>query len=248
MIPYIVETNSLYKSFRLGFQDTNILSGINIQIPSGDFRVIFGPSGAGKSTLLHTILGLEKPTSGKVFIMGKDIYSLGGDDEISEFRRTHIGMIYQQPNWIKALSVVENVAFPLSFLGIPKSDTLRMAWQQLMKIKLDSWVSHFPAQLSSGQQQKAALARALVTNPTIIVADEPTGNLDNASGIELMEILRDLNQRENKTIIMVTHDLEYLRFAKSATQILDGRVQAEYDSAGLQQLAQTLPSRKVLHA
>ena len=136
-------------------------------------------------------------------------------------------MIYQQANWIKALTVVENVAFPLSLLGVRKDQSLVKAWEALTQIGMKNWSNHAPTELSSGQQQKVALARALITDAQIIVADEPTGNLDYNSGQELMSMLVDLNSK-GKTVIMVTHDLEYLKYSKTAVQMLDGKVEGIY--------------------
>jgi len=224
----IISTTDIFKSFTVGSQTVNILKGISVTLAKGDFTVIFGPSGCGKSTLLHIILGLEPPTSGQVSILGQNLYGLGDEDQRSDFRKRHIGMVYQQPNWIKSLSVAENVAFPLILLGTPKTDALQRALQVLTQVEMQEWANYRPTDLSSGQQQRIALARALVTDPEIIIADEPTGNLDYEGGQTLMKMLRDMSETKSKTVVMVTHDLDYIRFSKSAIHILDGKLMGVY--------------------
>ena len=225
----IIQVKNLSKSFHVGAGDVSILKDINFEIAACDFMIIFGPSGCGKSTLLHTILGLEEPSSGTISILGQNQYDGISEDKRSEFRKKHIGMIYQQPNWIRSLTVLENVAFPLSLLGIEKEARTAKAFAMLEKVGMVNWASYIPTELSSGQQQKVALARALITDPEIIIADEPTGNLDFESGQELMQILTILNVEQNKTIVMVTHDLEYLKYAKNTIKMIDGKIVSEYD-------------------
>ncbi|KKR05700.1 MAG: ABC transporter related protein [candidate division WS6 bacterium GW2011_GWF2_39_15] len=221
----VIKIESLSKSFHVGIQDVPVLRGITLDISSSDFTIIYGPSGCGKSTLLHTILGLEKPTSGSIKFFGVDLYSADlNEDDRSELRKKSIGMVYQQPNWIKSLTVIENVAFPLSLIGVPKVTRLEAAKKELEKLGMISWSNYKPSELSSGQQQKVALARALITDPQIIIADEPTGNLDYESGLELMNVLAELNLVDRKTILMVTHDLEYLRYTKSSIHMLNGEI------------------------
>lgn len=240
----VIKLENIKKDFILGQQTVNILKGISHEVVDGDFLVIIGPSGCGKSTLLHILLGLEPPTSGKVNILGTDIYENTTEDDRSTFRKNHIGMVYQQPNWIKAINVIENVAFPLLLRGISHSESLKMALETLKILKMESWADNMPTELSGGQQQKIALCRALVVNPELIVADEPTGNLDFNSGQELMELLVEFNRRDKKTIIMVTHDLEYLKFAKSAIRMLDGTIVQSYDQAGLEKFMQSSQNKR----
>jgi len=226
----IIDIKKIAKSFLVGNQQIPVLKDINFQVNSGDFLIIFGPSGCGKSTLLHTILGLETPTSGSIDFFGKSLYSQSTEDDRSEFRKKNIGMVYQQPNWIKALNVVENVEFPLILTGIDQSSRRQKAIKFLTELEMQSWAEYHPSELSSGQQQKVALVRALITDPKIIIADEPTGNLDYDSGRELMLLLSRLNQ-QGKTIIMVTHDLEYIRYSKTAIRMLDGQVLKHYPNS-----------------
>lgn len=224
----IIQVKNVSKSFHVGAGDVPVLKDINFEVTMSDFMIIFGPSGCGKSTLLHTILGLEEPSSGTIIILGQNLYDGITEDQRSEFRKKHIGMIYQQPNWVRSLTVLENVAFPLSLLGIEKEQRTTSAFSMLEKVNMVNWASYLPTELSSGQQQKVALARALITDPEIIIADEPTGNLDFESGLELMQILTKLNTEQSKTIVMVTHDLEYLKYAKNTVKMIDGKIVNEY--------------------
>ncbi|NTV31338.1 ABC transporter ATP-binding protein [candidate division WWE3 bacterium] len=224
----VIRMSDVSKTFKVGDQDVQVLHGVNFFINKGDFVIIFGPSGSGKSTILHIMLGLESPTTGEVFIFQNNLYGTGREDDRLAFRKQKIGMIYQQPNWIKALNVVENVGFPLMLLGIDKLTSLNRAMQALDSIGMKKWATYSPTELSSGQQQKVALARGLINDPEIIIADEPTGNLDYTSGQDLMELMVRLSAEEGKTIVMVTHDLEYIKYAKSVIRIFDGGVAGIY--------------------
>lgn len=262
----IIRVEHLSKSFPVGAQMVPVLKDVSFTVEPLDFLIIFGPSGCGKSTLLHTLIGLEPPTSGKVIFLGKDLYgektssikspvsrrgnkknktlntkhlmpnANSGEDERSEFRKRHIGMVYQQPNWIRSLTVVENVAFPLLLLGQEREKSLAEAREMLAALEMSLWQDYLPSELSSGQQQRVALARALINSPKVIIADEPTGNLDYESGQELMELLVDLNKKQGHTIIMVTHDLEYLDFATKVIKMLDGRLVAFYEEKDKEKL------------
>ena len=241
----IIKVINLTKIFKVGLNDIPVLRGISFEINKGDFCIIIGPSGSGKSTLLHSLLGLEVPTEGKVVMLDKDIYFESNEDTRSEFRKQHIGMVYQQPNWVKSLSVLENVCFPLVLTGIPKIQALQLGIQHLNSIGMRAWAGYRPTELSGGQQQKCAVARALVTNPEIVVADEPTGNLDYESGQNLMELFSKLNTT-GKTIIMVTHDLEYLKYGNSAVRILDGKVEKVYRGEEKEKIASEIKSKKLI--
>lgn len=225
----VIQIKNLFKSFITGTGEISVLKDVSLDIDEGDFLIIFGPSGCGKSTLLHVMLGLEEPSKGEVFFLGKNLYNKTSEDDRSSLRKNHIGMVYQQPYWVKALSVLENVAFPLLLLGQDEKQSLARAERILEVVEMNNWANFVPTELSSGQQQKISLARALITDPEIIVADEPTGNLDSESSQELMQLLADLNKSRNKTIIMVTHDMEYLKFAKRSVRIFDGKIAGIYD-------------------
>jgi putative ABC transport system ATP-binding protein len=239
-----IQIKNIKKSFKVGQQEVSILKDISFEIHKGDFMIIFGPSGCGKSTLLHTILGLEEPSSGSIQILGTDFYKQGDEDARSDFRKKHLGMVYQQPNWIKALNVIENVSFPLQLLGIEKVQGLKKAEEILKIVGMMDWFEYIPTELSSGQQQRVALARSIITDPEIIIADEPTGNLDFESGQKLMQLLMDLNQNRKKTIVMVTHDLEYLTFSSKVIHIFDGKLLGEYSSEDKKKLLNSLRLKK----
>lgn len=232
----IIEVTDVQKSFTVGSQLVQVLHQITLEITMGDFVIIVGPSGCGKSTLLHIILGLEQPSAGDVTFLGEKIYNNTTEDYRSDFRKKHIGMVYQQSNWVKSMTVAENVAFPMLLLGMDKVVARDRAFELLTKLKMQEWGDYMPSELSGGQQQRVSMARALANNPEIIIADEPTGNLDYQTGQEVMQLLRDLNTKEKKTVVMVTHDLEYLKYANRAIKIFDGRVQATYTESQINDL------------
>jgi len=218
----IIDIRGITKVFRVKTQDVLVLKKINLEIKEGGFSIIFGPSGCGKSTLLHIILGLEPPTTGTVHFFDFNLYTYS-EDQRSEFRKNNIGMVYQQSNWIKSLTVLENVAFAVSLLGFDKAKAKEKAREVLKMVDMVGWADYLPTELSSGQQQKVSLARALVTDPKVIIADEPTGNLDYQSGVELMQLFKNL-ESQGKTIIIVTHNVENIDFATSVIQMFDGEV------------------------
>lgn len=222
----LIQTTDLHKSFHVGTGDVEVLKGINITIGSGEFAIIFGPSGCGKSTMLHTLLGLEAPTSGKVLVEGKDFYGMT-EDERSLYRRHKVGMIYQQALWVSSFSVIDNVSFPLHLLDTDPSQIRAKALASLTKVGMEQWADYTPTELSSGQQQKVSLARSMMIDPVVIVADEPTGNLDTVSGQELIATFSSLVD-QGKSIVMVTHDLEYLKYATKIFHMVDGQVVEEY--------------------
>lgn len=243
----IITVKKVNKSFQVGTQSVAVLKDISFEIETGDFVIIFGPSGCGKSTLLHTLLGLEPPTSGSVMTLEQSVYgNLGikSEDERAEFRKRHVGMVYQQANWIKSLSVIENIAFPLKLLGTFKDKAISQSEIMLRSVGMIEHRDYIPSELSSGQQQKIALARALVTNPELIIADEPTGNLDFESGQELMLMLTKLNKELKKTVIMVTHDLEYLSYAKTAIRMFDGMVVGIYKDGDKNKLMSEIKGKR----
>jgi len=219
----IIKTENLKKSFFVKIGKIEVLKGINLEIKKGDFGIIFGPSGCGKSTLLHTLIGLEKPTEGKVYFEEKDLYALN-EDERADLREKKIGMLYQQPTWITSLRVLENVALPLILQGYSFEKASPLALSALAQMGMEKWKDFFPQELSSGQQQRIGLARAIVSNPDFLIADEPTGNLDEKSGERLLEFLKWQNQVFGRTILMVTHDLRYLSYGNVFYQMLDGKI------------------------
>jgi len=243
MAESILKIEDVKMDFKVGEQIVPVLKGINMEIKSGDFAVIFGPSGCGKSTLLHCILGMEKPTSGRVLLDNQDLSPMT-EDEIVKFRKTRIGIVFQQSIWIKSLNVVENVSFPNILKGMRIEEAQKLALETLKEVKLDGWADHHPSSLSSGQQQRVSLARALTLDPLVIVADEPTGNLDTVAGDELINLLSKLNKEQGKTIIMVTHDLEYLKFANKLFHIIDGLLVEEFDGKNISKATKSLRCKK----
>lgn len=219
----VINVNTLSKTFEVKASHVPVLKDINLKVEGGEFIIITGPSGCGKSTLLHILLGLEPPTGGSVEFLGHQLYHGMSEDERTEIRKKDVGMVYQQPNWIKALTVLENIMFALRINGQTNEEAKKKALAVLQMVGMDNWQDYIPTELSSGQQQKVALARAVVTNPQIVIADEPTGNLDFKSGQELMELLKKLNS-EGRTVIMVTHDLEYMSFASRSLIMFDGKI------------------------
>lgn len=200
-----VELINITKSYRRGSEIISVLSDINLSISEGEFLAIMGPSGSGKSTLLNLIAGIDRPDSGKVIVSGTDITTLS-EDELARWRAFHVGFIFQFYNLIPVLTALENVELPLLLTGLSKNDRKSHAITALRIVGLEHRLNHYPSELSGGEQQRVAIARAIVTDPSIIVADEPTGDLDKYSAEQVLELLGGLNSQFNKTIIMVTHD------------------------------------------
>lgn len=221
-----IQAQNVGKTFQMGDQSIEVLKNINLEIEEGDFAIIFGPSGSGKSTLLHCLLGLEKPTTGTISVEKKDFYAMT-EDERAIYRRHRVGMIYQQGLWIHSLNAFENVVFALHLLDYNAEMMREKGMKVLKQVGMDEWATHGPSELSSGQQQKLSLARALVIDPVLIVADEPTGNLDTVSGKNLINTFMELNDK-GLTIMMITHDLSYLKYATKLVHMIDGELVEVY--------------------
>lgn len=219
----VIKIENLVKKFDLGAVTVNALNGVTLEIYSGEFVIFFGPSGCGKSTLMSMIAGLQPPTSGKILIRGEDLSKLS-QDELAYHRRTKIGMVFQAFNLITSMNVLENIALPLTFARIPKRRRMARAANLLDTVGLSDYKYHTPSELSGGQQQKIALARSLVANPWIILADEPTGNLDSKSSNDVMRLLIKLNRKSKRTVILITHNPDYLIYADRVFHLKDGRV------------------------
>jgi putative ABC transport system ATP-binding protein len=215
----IEQVSKEYKMDGITFQ---ALKDVSVSIKQGEFVAIMGPSGSGKSTLMHIIGCLDRPTSGNVFIEGKNIFT-ANDTELAEIRNTHIGFVFQQFNLLRKTPAIANVELPLVYANVPPIERKKRAKMLLEEVGLAEKINNFPSQLSGGQQQRVAIARALVTNPSIILADEPTGNLDSKSGADIMNMFKDLHSR-GKTIVLVTHDENVARNAKRIIRISDGEV------------------------
>lgn len=220
----MVKLDHVNKGFRVGKKRRlKVLKKIDLNLYRGEFVIIFGPSGCGKSTLLHTMLGLETPEKGKVYLMRRCLNWLS-EDERAIWRRQHVGIVFQQSNWVRSLTVVENVSYPLYLTGLDEAEIRGKAMEQLRLVGMDYVADKKPMELSGGEQQKVALARALITDPDVIIADEPTGNLDSKSSSELITLLIKLNREMRKSVIMVTHDAQFLPFATRRVIMKDGRI------------------------
>jgi putative ABC transport system ATP-binding protein len=217
----VIEGKDIFKEFSMGETVTRVLNGISIQISRGEFVSIMGPSGSGKSTLLYIMGGLDSPTRGSVQLSGEDI-SRFDDQKKSVMRRRKIGFVFQFYNLIPNLNVEENVLLPVLLDGKNTKEHQQQLNKILEIVGLSDRRKHTPRELSGGQQQRVAIARALINNPDIIFADEPTGNLDSHTGIEIMKLLKEINREENKTIIMVTHSPEAARFSSRVVNVQDG--------------------------
>ena len=219
----VLRLENIKKSFLIGKHRVEVLKDIDLSILEGEMAIIHGPSGCGKSTMLHTMLGLEEPDKGKVFLDGRCLYYLD-EDARAMWRRERVGIIFQQSNWVKSLKVWENVAYPLFLTGKSDIEIKSLAMAALGKAGVEKMALKRPMDLSGGEQQKVQLARALVSDPAILVADEPTGNLDTQSSMELMKLLLTLNRKNGKTMVMVTHDDGFLPLATRIIEMEDGRV------------------------
>lgn len=216
----IIELKNISKSFKTKFVITRALNSISLAINESEFVAITGPSGCGKSTLLSVIGVLDKADSGEYILAGVNIDSLNASQK-SQVRNKHIGFIFQPFNLIEEFSAIENVILPLKYMGIPKKEAHAKAFEVLKKVGLEKRINHYPSQLSGGQQQRVAIARALVTSPDIILADEPTGNLDLESGKAVMSILLNLYE-SGQTILLVTHDEQLAKLASKQVRLIDG--------------------------
>lgn len=201
----LVSVENIHKSYRRGSQSISVLRGIDLSVGRGDFIALMGPSGSGKTTLLNLIAGLDRPDQGSLIVAGTDITQLGELD-LARWRAIHIGFIFQFYNLLPVLTGLENVELPLLLRNLSRRERREHAMTALELVGLADRVKHTPRELSGGQQQRVAIARAIVTDPTLVVADEPTGDLDKNSAMEVLELLEQLNREFNKTIIMVTHD------------------------------------------
>jgi len=219
----VVKIQDIHKDFTLGTNVVNVLKGVSIEIKRGEFVMLMGPSGCGKSTLLHVVYGLEPPTQGSVHVEDESIWDHSKNWR-AFFRNQYIGFIPQQAFWVKALSVIENVAIPGFIAGRGYRESIERAYRTLEVVGMKDWAHYRPFDLSGGEQQKVAFARALLLNPKFIVADEPTGNLDQKSGVQLMELIKEFNRGFNITVLMVTHNPEQVGYASRVVKMVDGKV------------------------
>jgi len=233
MSDIVIQTTNLTKEFIRDEFHVVALKDANIEIHKGEFVALMGPSGSGKSTLLHLVAAMDRPTDGEILVLGENLRALS-DREIAHWRNVHIGFVFQSFNLIPVLTAIENVELPLKLTSLKKKERMEHATTALRLVGLGDRLTHLPRQLSGGQEQRVAIARAIVTDPDLILADEPTGNLDAASAIEVLTLLSRLNKEFGKTIVMVTHDPHAARFAtkirhlEKGELLADGQVPADY--------------------
>ena len=229
-----IRITSLEKYFQMGSTTVRALDGVDLEIPPNSFTVVMGPSGSGKTTLLYLVGGLDRPTGGNIEVDGKRLDEMD-ENKLALFRRQTVGFIFQSFNLIQSMTAEENVGFPMQFAGIAPKERAKHSRELLEQVGLGDRKRHHPDELSGGQQQRVAIARALVNNPTLILADEPTGNLDTTSGASVMQLLSDLH-KSGRTVLVVTHDPRMVRFSTHELFLLDGKVvsEKEYHKASLQ--------------
>lgn len=215
-----IKIRQLTKLYPMGREVVRALAGIDLDIPRKSMTVIMGPSGSGKSTLLYLLGGLDRPTSGTIQVDGLSVETMD-ENLLAEYRRNRIGFVFQSFNLVSSMSTRENVEFPMRFAGVNDRQRKERAVAMLRDVGLENWQRHKPTELSGGQQQRAAIARALINNPDVILADEPTGNLDSSTGFTIMELLSELHQ-QGRTVVVVSHDPRMLRFASHSVYLLDG--------------------------
>jgi putative ABC transport system ATP-binding protein len=240
----IVETENLTRVYGSGEAQVKALDDVSLHVDTGEFVAVMGPSGCGKSTLLHLIGGLDRPTSGVVKIEGQDLSSLN-DDQLTDLRREHIGFIFQFFNLIPTLNALDNTALPLVLGGMSPGEAQAPAQEWLEKLEVADRSTHRPDELSGGQRQRVAIARSLVTDPTLILADEPTGNLDSKAAQEFAVLLRDIVDRWERSILLVTHDPRISSFADRIIHLKDGRISEQVEN---NRQVQKVPAGEESHA
>lgn len=219
----VIEVKNLYKIYRVGETKVRALDGVDFTMYRGEFCAIVGTSGSGKSTLLNMLAGLEKPTKGEIVIAGQHIEKLK-EDELVSFRRKKVGFIFQSYNLLGTMNAIENIALPLSFQGVPKKIRIEKAKKYLKLVGLEKVGNHMPNQMSGGQQQRVGIARALAVHPEIIFADEPTGNLDSHTTMDVLKLMQQIVREQKQTLVMVTHDNNLAAYADRIFHIIDGKI------------------------
>jgi putative ABC transport system ATP-binding protein len=225
----LIETRDLWKTYVMGEEQIHALRGVSIEIERGEYVAIMGPSGSGKSTLMNLIGCLDTPSKGSYLLNGKEVAAMN-DDELARIRNVEIGFVFQTFNLLPRATALHNVELPLIYAGMPSKDRIERAKQALEKVELMSRASHRPNELSGGQRQRVAIARALVNNPSILLADEPTGNLDSKTGTEIMGVFDKLHAGGN-TIVLVTHEADIAAYAHRVISIRDGQVERDVKRA-----------------
>lgn len=219
----MIQVKNLYKIYRVGPSKVYALNGVDFTMYRGEFCAIVGPSGSGKSTLLNMLAGLEKPSKGEIVIAGRHIEQMN-ENQLVGFRRENVGFIFQSYNLLQTLNAIENVALPLSFQGVSRKIRNEKAKKYLKLVGLEKHMKHMANEMSGGQQQRVGIARALVVKPKIIFADEPTGNLDSKTTMEVLKLMRRIVREQNQTLVMVTHDNHLASYADRQFHIVDGKI------------------------
>jgi putative ABC transport system ATP-binding protein len=225
----LIETRDLWKTYVMGEEEIHALKGVSISLERGEYAAIMGPSGSGKSTLMNLIGCLDTPSKGTYLLNGKEVSQMN-DNELARIRNEEIGFVFQTFNLLPRATALHNVELPLVYAGVPAKERLERARAALEKVELTSRMAHRPNELSGGQRQRVAIARALVNNPSILLADEPTGNLDSKTGTEIMALFKRLHEAGN-TIVLVTHEADVAAFAHRTIHIRDGRVEKDVSQA-----------------
>jgi putative ABC transport system ATP-binding protein len=220
----VLELRDATKVYRQGRREVHAVRGVTLAVAPGEIVALLGPSGSGKSTLLHLLGGLDAPTTGRALFEGRDLASLS-DDELTLLRRDRIGHVFQSFNLLPTLTAAENVALPLLLGGVPRADAAARAREGLDAVGLADRADHFPDEMSGGEQQRAAIARALAVRPRVLLADEPTGNLDSAAGAEVLAILRGMTKDGDRSVVMVTHDERAAAIGDRRIRLRDGRIE-----------------------
>ena len=228
----IVEARDVKKSYRLGKISVPALRGVSFDVGEGEFLTIFGPSGSGKSTLLHLIGGLDRPDEGEISVDGSKLLQLG-DDELARLRLTKIGFVFQFFNLLPRITALANVELPLAIANLPEKESMERAKETLRLVGLETRMDHRPFELSGGEQQRVAIARALVNNPKLVLADEPTGNLDTKIGGEIVQLMRRLNKEEDRTFVIITHDTTVAENADRTIYLKDGLIECVKEGTGM---------------
>ncbi|MEK7664929.1 MAG: ABC transporter ATP-binding protein [Patescibacteria group bacterium] len=227
MAEALIKLENVCKNYKLGKLELQVLKGINLEILPGSFVTIMGPSGSGKSTLMYLLGLLDTPSLGKIYLENKDV-SKFSEDKLAQIRGKKIGFIFQQFDLFQNFSALENVMLPMIFQGVPESRRKERAKKLLDSVNLEHRIKHKPTELSGGEQQRIAIARSLVNDPEILIADEPTGNLDSSTGKTVMEILTKLHKEQGKTIVVVTHDPNIAHYSQNIIHIQDGEIVANH--------------------
>lgn len=227
----VIEVKNLVKNYKTEAGELEVLKNLNISIEEGDFVALMGPSGSGKSTFMNILGCLDKPTSGSYTLNGVDVASMDKDG-LAKLRNKVIGFVFQGFNLLPRINLIDNVALPLVYAGVGKTERTKRAIDLLQSVGLEKYATHLPSQISGGQQQRVAIARALVNSPKLLLADEPTGNLDTKTSVEIMSIFTDLNRKNGITIVLVTHEHDIAEFATRQIHFRDGRVETDERKEG----------------